>query len=96
MTELSLISPVMVAEMAEAKNVQFRGQVPPDVDFLIRAIAPLKNSGKDWSVSDVLTEALVDWLRKPENQALVERHNLMEALEKRGLTTDVYSDLPDL
>jgi D-alanyl-D-alanine dipeptidase len=93
MTELSLTFPVMVAEMADAKNIQFRGQVPPDVDFLIRAIAPLKNSGKDWSVSDVLTEALVDWLKKPENQALVKRHNIIEALESRGLSTDVYDDL---
>ena len=76
--------------MADAKPIQFRAQVPPDVDFLLRAIAPLKNSGRDWTISDVATEALMDWLRKPENQALVEQHSLLQALERRGLSTEIY------
>lgn len=89
MAELSL---VVYSPMARPKPVQFRAQVPPDIDFLIRAIAPLKNSGKDWSISDVATEALIDWLKKPENQALVEEHNLVQALQRRGLTTTLYSE----
>lgn len=76
--------------MAKAKVVQFRAQVPQDIDFLIRAIAPLKNAGKDWTLSDVVVEALAEWLRKPENRELVEAHNLLEGLQRRGLTTNVY------
>ena len=76
--------------MAKAKVVQFRAQVPQDIDFLIRAIAPLKNAGKDWTLSDVAVEALAEWLRKPENRELVEAHNLLEALQRRGLTTNIY------
>lgn len=76
--------------MAKTKNVQFRAQVPVDVDFLIRAISPFKNSGKDWTVSDIVVESLIEWLRKPENRELVEAHNLLSALERRGLTTTIY------
>jgi hypothetical protein len=78
--------------MAKVKVVQFRAQVPQDIDFLIRAIAPLKNAGKDWTLSDVVVEALTEWLRKPENRELVEAHNLLEALQRRGLTTNIYND----
>lgn len=78
--------------MSQPKSVQFRVYIRPDVDFLIRAVIPLKNSGKDWSVGDVANEALADWLRKPENQAIVNNHNLLQALEQRGLTTDIYSN----
>jgi hypothetical protein len=49
---------------------------------LIRAVAAIKNGDRDWSLSDVLTEALQDWLNKPENQELIERHNLGD-LSKR-------------
>ncbi len=72
------------------KPLQFRAQVPRDVDFLIRAITPLKNSGQDWSISDVTTEALRDWLQKPENKRLVDDHNLLQALKARGLETNIY------
>ena len=78
--------------MAKTKNVQFRAQVPVDVDFLIRAISPFKNSGKDWTVSDIVVESLIEWLRKPENRELVEAHNLLDALERRGLTTSIYNE----
>lgn len=78
--------------MAQVKPVQFRAQVPRDVDFLVRALVPLKNTGKDWSLSDVATEALVDWLKKPENRQLIEEHNLLQALERRGLVTSIYDD----
>lgn len=76
--------------MPTSKPLQFRAQVPRDVDFLIRAITPLKNSGKDWSLSDVTTEALQDWLRKPENRRLIRTHNLLHALAERGLQTDLF------
>lgn len=89
MTEL--LSCSSVAAMAKIKTVQFRAQVPQDIDFLIRAVAPFKNAGKDWTLSDIAVEALSEWLQKPENRELVESHNILEGLRRRGLTTSVYS-----
>jgi hypothetical protein len=89
-SELHGCSPV--SAMVKVKTVQFRAQVPQDIDFLIRAIAPFKNAGKDWTLSDIVVEALAEWLQKPENRELVESHNILEGLERRGLTTQIYSD----
>ena len=61
-----------------AAKKEFRGYIPADLNKLIRAITALKNGGRDWSLSDVLTEALEDWLQKPENQALIKKHNLSQ------------------
>ena len=61
-----------------AAKKEFRGYIPPELNKLIRAVTALKNGERDWSLSDVLTEALEDWIRKPENQALIEKHNLSE------------------
>lgn len=60
--------------MADKK--EFRGYIPNDLNRLVRALSALKNGDKDWSLSDVLTEALQDWVNKPENQALIEKFNL--------------------
>jgi len=62
--------------MADKK--EFRGYVPAELNKLIRAVTALKNGDRDWSLSDVLTEALQEWLEKPENQALIDKHNLGE------------------
>jgi hypothetical protein len=67
----------------EEKPRLFRAYVPPRIDFLVRAIALTKNGGKDWNLSDVLTEALEDWLNKAENRTLIERHNLEQALREK-------------
>jgi hypothetical protein len=67
----------------KSKPVTLRAQVSPDIDFLVRSIAPLKNSSKDWTISDVVTEALREWLEKPENKEIIERHNLRLALENK-------------
>jgi hypothetical protein len=76
--------------MAKPKTIQFRAQIPLDLDFLIRAIAPFKNAGRDWTLSDIVVEALTEWLRKPENRELVDQHQLIEGLKRRGLTTKIY------
>lgn len=89
MTEL--LSCSTFSAMAKIKTVQFRAQVPQDVDFLIRAVAPFKNAGRDWTLSDIVVEALSEWLQKPENRELVESHNILEGLKRRGLTTSIYS-----
>lgn len=88
MQQLSLVSDEKY--VVKPKPVQFRAQLPQDIDFLIRAIVPFKNAGKDWTISDIAQEALIEWLRKPENRELIERHNILEALKQRGLETKVY------
>ena len=79
----------------KTKTVQFRAQLPQDIDFLVRAIAPFKDAGRDWTLSDIVVEALTEWLRKPENRELIEVHNILEGLERRGLTTNIYDATSD-
>ena len=62
--------------MAKANKKEFRGYIPADLDKLVRALSVIKNGERDWSLSDVLTEALQDWISKPENKALIDKHNL--------------------
>lgn len=76
--------------MADKKTVQFRAQILAEIDFLVKAIAPLKNTGRDWSVGDIATEALLEWLYKPENSELIKQHSLVEALKRRELPTDLF------
>ncbi|MGI0494319.1 hypothetical protein ACN4EG_21235 [Alkalinema pantanalense CENA528] len=76
--------------VSKPKTIQFRAQLPTDLDLLIRAIAPLKNGGKDWTLSDIAAEAFMDWLKKPENQHLIQQHNLLQALHDRGFDTTSY------
>ncbi|MGB3615252.1 MAG: hypothetical protein WBA10_15770 [Elainellaceae cyanobacterium] len=67
-----------------AGKKEFRGYVPHELNWLVRALSALNNGDRskpwlrdrDCSLSDVLTEALQGWVSKPENQALVEKHNL--------------------
>ena len=66
-----------------AAKKEFRGYIPAELNKLIRAVTALKNGARDWSLSDVLTEALQDWIQKPENQALIKKHNLSEFQSKQ-------------
>ncbi|HYX16785.1 MAG TPA: hypothetical protein VE944_21035 [Nostoc sp.] len=59
--------------MADKKEL--RGYVPNDINRLFRAVVALK----DTNLSDALTEAVEDWLKKPENQALIKKHNLQNS-----------------
>lgn len=59
-----------------AKPSEIRAYVRPELKRLLKALAGLKNTGKDWTMSDCVTEAIEDWLLKPENQELIARHNL--------------------
>lgn len=60
--------------MADKKE-EIRGYVPVDLRRLLRAVVSLRMD-KDWTVSDALEEAIRDWLTKPENQQIIERHRL--------------------
>lgn len=66
-------------QLAEvAKREEIRAYVEPELKRTIKAIAGLKNGGRDWSISDVVSEALEDWLKKPENAEIIKRHKLDE------------------
>lgn len=66
-----------------AKNTEELRAYPPKVlKQLVKAIAGLKNGGQDWTISDIATEALVDWLHKPENLELIKHHNLQNLLDE--------------
>jgi hypothetical protein len=60
------------------KKKEIRVYIPAEMDKLIRALAVLKNGEKDWSLSAIAEEAFADWLQKPENQALIQKHRLDE------------------
>ena len=64
-----------IADVAK-NNEEFRVYIPGKLKRKIKAIAGLKNGGRDWSMSDIATEALEDWLNKPENVELAKRHKL--------------------
>ncbi len=74
-----------MAEVVEiavvAKPSEIRAYVRPELKRLVKAIAGLKNTGRDWTISDCVNEALEDWLKKPENQDLIKRHNLSSDFE---------------
>ena len=53
--------------MADKRD--FRGQIPSDLNRLIKAVAALR----DKTLSEVLDEALEDWLQRPENQEVIKR-----------------------
>jgi len=66
-----------------ARNTEELRAYPPKVlKQLVKAITGLKNGGRDWTLSDITTEALVDWLHKPENLELIKHHNLQNLLDE--------------
>jgi hypothetical protein len=64
-----------------AKPSEIRAYVRPELKRLLKAVSGLKNTGKDWTISDCVVEAIEDWLKKPENQELIKRHNLDAEIE---------------
>ncbi len=68
----------VTAALVVAKNEEIRAYVPARLKRLVKAMSGLKNGQRDWTMSDIVAEALEDWLKKPENQAIIERHRLDE------------------
>jgi hypothetical protein len=66
-----------IADVAK-NNEEFRVYIPGKLKRIIKTMAGLKNSGRDWTMGDIATEALEDWLKKTENAELVKRHKLDE------------------
>ena len=60
--------------MSAKKKPELRVYLEPDLDKLIRLLAALH----DRTLSNVVTDALERWVQLPENQQLVEKHNLDE------------------
>lgn len=56
-----------------------RGYVSPSLKRLLKAVITLRMD-KDWTVSDVLQEAIVNWLKQPENQAVIQQHRLTDLM----------------
>lgn len=66
-----------------ADKEEIRGYVPSELRRLLRAVVALKTD-KDWNVSDALTEAVGDWLDKPENRELIKKHRLRDQNTERN------------
>ncbi len=57
------------------KKATFRGQVNVDLDHLVRAVVALRRL----SLADITEEALQDWLKRPENQEIIDKHKLISS-----------------
>ncbi len=58
--------------MTAKRKPEFRVFTDEDVATLVKTLAALKNT----SISELFNEALELWLSQPEQQKLIERHNL--------------------
>jgi len=58
--------------MARITKTMFRGQIPPSLDRSVRMVAAIQSK----ELGEVLTEALEYWLKSPDVEALIKRHNL--------------------
>lgn len=58
--------------MSAKRKPEFRVFTDEDVATLVKTLAALKNM----SISELFNEALELWLSQPEQQKLIERHNL--------------------
>jgi len=63
--------------MSPRRKPEFRVFTEDDVATLVKTMAALKNI----SISELFNEALELWLAQPEQQKLIERHNL-DAIEE--------------
>lgn len=58
-----------------SEKSMFRAQVPPETARLVRLVAELKKI----TLSQILTEALDEWLKRPDVAETVEKHNLLDS-----------------
>ncbi len=58
--------------MTAKRKPEFRVFTDEDVATLVKTLAALKST----SISELFNEALELWLSQPEQQKLIERHNL--------------------
>lgn len=60
--------------MSAKRKPEFRVFTDEDVATLVKTLAALKNM----SISELFNEALELWLSQPEQEQLIEKHNLNE------------------
>ncbi|MDY7022652.1 MAG: hypothetical protein SWJ54_15060 [Cyanobacteriota bacterium] len=60
--------------MSAKRKPEFRVFTDEDVVILVKTLAALRNT----SISELFNEALELWLSQPEQQKLIEKHNLDE------------------
>ena len=58
------------------KPTEIRVSMSFELKRLIKALAGLRNTGRDWTMGECVTEAIEDWIKKPENQELIRKHSL--------------------
>ena len=58
------------------KPTEIRVSMSFELKRLIKALAGLRNTGRDWTMCECVTEAIEDWIKKPENQELIKKHSL--------------------
>ena len=58
------------------KKKELRVYIPLKTDRLLRAVLPLRNGDRNWTLSDAATEAIDSWLKQPENQTIIDRYGL--------------------
>lgn len=58
------------------KPTEIRVSMTFELKRLIKALAGLRNTGRDWTMGECVTEAIEDWIQKPENQELIKKHSL--------------------
>ena len=50
----------------------FRGQVNEELDRLVRTVIAIRRL----SLAELTEQALEDWLKRPENQEIIDKHRL--------------------
>ena len=60
------------------KPTEIRASMTPELKRLMKALAGLRNTGREWTMSECVSEAIYDWIKKPENQELIKKHHLLD------------------
>ncbi|MCG5060756.1 MAG: hypothetical protein KA714_22965 [Limnoraphis sp. WC205] len=69
--------------MSAKRKPEFRVFTDEDVAILVKTLAALRNT----SISELFNEALELWLSQPEQQKLIEKHNLDEIEDSDSLNS---------
>lgn len=57
------------------KKAMFRGQINEELDRLVRTVVAIRRL----SLAELTEQALEDWLDRPENQEIIEKHKLISS-----------------
>lgn len=57
------------------KKEEIRGYITSDLKRMVKAVAAL-HPEREWTMSDVLEEALIGWLARADNRQIIKTHHL--------------------